>query len=104
MTDSDREIRFDPEAKPGGVSNLLTIQSAVTGADIDKLVDGYAGRGYGDLKKETAEAVVEFVTPIKHGSTSCSTIRPSWRACWPGGVLLGRVRCLDRRCGGYMTG
>ncbi len=65
VTDSDREIRFDPEAKPG-VSNLLTIQSAVTGADVDKLVEGYAGRGYGDLKKDTAEAVVEFVTPIKN--------------------------------------
>jgi tryptophanyl-tRNA synthetase len=64
VTDSEREIRFDQEAKPG-VSNLLTIQSAVTGAGIDKLVEGYAGRGYGDLKKETAEAVVEFVTPIK---------------------------------------
>lgn len=64
VTDSEREIRFDVELKPG-VSNLLTIQSAVTGVDVDKLVDGYAGRGYGDLKKETAEAVVEFVTPIK---------------------------------------
>ncbi len=64
VTDSEREIRFDPEAKPG-VSNLLTIQSAVTGAGVDKLVEGYAGRGYGDLKKDTAEAVVEFVTPIK---------------------------------------
>ncbi len=64
VTDSEREIRFDPEAKPG-VSNLLTIQSAVTGADIGKLVRGYAGRGYGDLKSDTAEAVVEFVTPVK---------------------------------------
>ena len=64
VTDSEREIRFDPDAKPG-VSNLLTIQSAVTGTDVDKLVEGYAGRGYGDLKKDTAEAVVEFVTPIK---------------------------------------
>ncbi|MEO6794799.1 MAG: tryptophan--tRNA ligase, partial [Mycobacterium sp.] len=43
----------------------LTIQAAVTGTDVNTLVDGYAGRGYGDLKKETAEAVVEFVTPIK---------------------------------------
>jgi len=64
VTDSEREIRYDPEAKPG-VSNLLTIQSAVTGSDIDKLVEGYAGRGYGDLKKDTAEAVVEFVAPMK---------------------------------------
>jgi tryptophanyl-tRNA synthetase len=65
VTDNDAEVRFDPETKPG-VSNLLTIQSAVTGTDIDKLVEGYAGRGYGDLKTETADAVVEFVTPIKN--------------------------------------
>ena len=64
VTDSEREIRYDPDAKPG-VSNLLTIQSAVTGTDVDKLVEGYAGRGYGDLKADTADAVVEFVTPIK---------------------------------------
>jgi tryptophanyl-tRNA synthetase len=37
----------------------------VTGTDVDKLVEGYAGRGYGDLKADTADAVVEFVTPIK---------------------------------------
>ncbi|RAU90080.1 tryptophan--tRNA ligase [Mycolicibacter senuensis] len=64
VTDSEREIRYDPQAKPG-VSNLLTIQSAITGDSVEKLVEGYAGRGYGDLKKETAEAVADFVTPIK---------------------------------------
>jgi tryptophanyl-tRNA synthetase len=64
VTDSEREIRYDPDAKPG-VSNLLSIQAAVTGAGVDALVGGYAGRGYGDLKKDTAEAVVEFVGPIK---------------------------------------
>ena len=64
VTDSEREIRYDVTAKPG-VSNLLSIQSAVTGVGIDALVDGYTGRGYGDLKKDTAEAVVEFVSPIK---------------------------------------
>src|ERR1700758_2859776 len=64
VTDSEREIRFDADAKPG-VSNLLSIQSAVSGVGIDKLVEGYAGRGYGDLKNDTAEAVVEFVGPIK---------------------------------------
>lgn len=64
VTDSEREVRYDPAAKPG-VSNLLTIQSAVTGTDVEKLVDGYVGRGYGDLKSDTADAVVEFVGPIK---------------------------------------
>ena len=64
VTDSEREIRYDPVAKPG-VSNLLTVQSAVSGVDVDTLVEGYAGRGYGDLKTDTADAVVEFVTPIQ---------------------------------------
>ena len=64
VTDSDREIRFDPETKPG-VSNLLSIQAAVTGRAVEDLVAGYAGRGYGDLKSETAEAVGDYVTPIR---------------------------------------
>src|SRR6201987_1246449 len=55
VTHSKREIRYDPDAK-AGVSNLLTIQSAVNGVEIDALVRQYAGRGYGDLKKDTAEA------------------------------------------------
>jgi tryptophanyl-tRNA synthetase len=64
VTDSEREVRYDQDDKPG-VSNLLTIQSAVTGTDVGKLVESYAGRGYGDLKADTADAVVEFVRPIK---------------------------------------
>jgi len=46
VTDSEREIRYDVEAKPG-VSNLLSIQSAVTGVDIGRPGDRYDGRGYG---------------------------------------------------------
>jgi tryptophanyl-tRNA synthetase len=64
VTDSDAEIRFDVEAKPG-VSNLLTIYSALTGTTVGDLEDQYAGKGYGDLKKDLAEAVVEFVTPFR---------------------------------------
>ncbi|MBK9738063.1 MAG: tryptophan--tRNA ligase [Actinobacteria bacterium] len=64
VTDSERDIVFDPERKPG-VSNLLTIQQAFTGAQMDDLVSGYAGRGYGDLKADTAEIVVEAVRPIR---------------------------------------
>ncbi|GFG72987.1 tryptophan--tRNA ligase [Mycobacterium botniense] len=64
VTDSEKDIRYDPDSKPG-VSNLLCIQSAVTGVEIDTLVQRYAGHGYGDLKKDTAEAVAEFVAPIK---------------------------------------
>ena len=64
VTDSDTEIRFDPEHKPG-VSNLLTIIHAFTGASIDDLVASFAGRMYGDLKKEAAAAVVAYAEPFQ---------------------------------------
>ncbi|MCF0094723.1 tryptophan--tRNA ligase [Micromonospora sp. NPDC049114] len=64
VTDTGREIVFDAETKPG-VSNLLTIYSALSGRGIDELVAAFAGRGYGDLKKELAEVVAEFVRPIQ---------------------------------------
>ena len=64
VTDTGREIIFDPEAKPG-VSNLLTIYSALTGRSIDDLVGAYAGKGYGDLKKDLAEVLTGWVRPIQ---------------------------------------
>jgi len=64
VTDSDTVVRFDPEEKPG-VSNLLTIYSALTGRSVESLEEDYAGRGYGDLKKELAEVAVDFVTPFR---------------------------------------
>lgn len=64
VTDTGREIVFDTATKPG-VSNLLTIHSALSGRSIDDLVAAYAGRGYGDLKKDLGEVVREFVTPIQ---------------------------------------
>jgi tryptophanyl-tRNA synthetase len=64
VTDNEREIRFDVEAKPG-VSNLLVIYSALTGRPIDAVVADYAGKGYGDMKKDLAEIVVDFVTPLR---------------------------------------
>jgi tryptophanyl-tRNA synthetase len=64
VTDTGREIYFDPEQKPG-ISNLLTIYATLSGRSIDELVEAYAGKGYGDLKKDLAEVVREFVTPIQ---------------------------------------
>ncbi|MDQ3628226.1 MAG: tryptophan--tRNA ligase [Actinomycetota bacterium] len=64
VTDSGREVRFDAAEKPG-VSNLLMIYSAFTGDSVADLEERYAGRGYGDLKKELAEVVVDFVTPFR---------------------------------------
>ncbi|MBO0868257.1 MAG: tryptophan--tRNA ligase [Micromonosporaceae bacterium] len=64
VTDAGREILFDPEAKPG-ISNLLTIYSTLTGRPVEELVGAYAGKGYGDLKKDLAEVVADFVRPIQ---------------------------------------
>ncbi len=64
VTDSGSEVTFDVEGKPG-VSNLLTIYSALTGRAISSIEEAYEGRGYGDLKKDLAEVVVDFVTPFR---------------------------------------
>lgn len=64
VTDNEGVIRFDPEEKPG-VSNLLVIQSALTGTPIDDLVSGYEGQGYGALKTDTADALEAFTTPLR---------------------------------------
>jgi tryptophanyl-tRNA synthetase len=65
VTDSGSEIRFDEANKPG-ISNLLTIYSALTGRSIPDLEKEYDGRGYGDFKKDLADVVVEFVTPFRN--------------------------------------
>jgi tryptophanyl-tRNA synthetase len=64
VTDSDSVVAFDPVNK-AGVSNLLTIMSAYTGTAIPELVKSFEGRMYGDLKKETAAAVLSFVEPLQ---------------------------------------
>ncbi|MFE3202720.1 tryptophan--tRNA ligase [Embleya sp. NPDC055664] len=64
VTDTGTEVRFDETEKPG-VSNLLTIHSALSGTSIPMLEERFAGRGYGDLKKEVAEVLVDFVTPFQ---------------------------------------
>jgi tryptophanyl-tRNA synthetase len=62
VTDSDSEVRFDREAKPG-VSNLLEILAAATGSTPDELAGNYSQ--YGPLKADTGEAVVELLRPIQ---------------------------------------
>lgn len=64
VTDNDGVVAYDPETKPG-VSNLLVIQSSLTGRGVDELVRGYEGQGYGQLKGDTADALAEFVTPLR---------------------------------------
>ena len=64
VTDTGSDIRYDRDEKPG-ISNLLTIQSALSGVGIDDLVAKYDGKGYGELKVDTADILAEFVAPIR---------------------------------------
>lgn len=64
VTDDFGVVAFDRVKQPG-VSNLLAIQSALTGKTIDALVEAYSGKGYGHLKVDTAEALEAFTTPLK---------------------------------------
>lgn len=63
VTDTETEVRYDPQAKPG-VSNLLAILGAVTDRDPVTVSGDFVGQGYGALKNAVADAVVSFVEPF----------------------------------------
>lgn len=63
VTDSENEVRFDFDTKPG-VSNLLSILGAATGRDPETLADEY--QQYGPLKSDTAEAIINLLEPVQH--------------------------------------
>ncbi len=64
VTDSDTEVRFDPEHKPG-VSNLLTVYCAFTGKGTEEAEREFAGRGYGDFKLAVGETVADALAPVQ---------------------------------------
>ena len=66
VTDSDTErcVRYDPEQKPG-VSNLMSVYSAITGADYEAIEREFEGRGYGAFKPAVGDAVIECLRPIR---------------------------------------
>ena len=63
VTDSENEVRFDFDTKPG-VSNLLSILGAATGRNPETLADEY--HQYGPLKNDTAEAIINVLEPVQH--------------------------------------
>lgn len=79
QTDSDNSIRYDKDNKPG-VSNLLSIHSAISGRSFAQLEQDYAGQGYGTLKKDVADLVVGELKPVRErynelvGSPELATI------------------------------
>lgn len=64
VTDLGNEIRYDIEEKPG-ISNLMSIYAATTGASFEQIVADYDGQGYGRFKQAVADALVEHLRPIQ---------------------------------------
>lgn len=64
VTDSEREIRYDEENKPG-VSNLISIYSSTTGKNIEEIEKQFAGLSYGDLKEAVGLSVADVLKPVQ---------------------------------------
>jgi tryptophanyl-tRNA synthetase len=65
VTDSGREIAFSDDPAKAGVTNLLTIYQALSGHSRQTIEAHFAGKGYGDLKREVAEVVIDTLRPIQ---------------------------------------
>ena len=68
VTDNGKEIKFDEKLKPG-ISNLLTIHSALSGKSISDLESEFSGKGYGEFKEAVAEVVIAKLEPIRARTT-----------------------------------
>ena len=64
VTDSENKVRFDTENKPG-ISNLMSIYSAISGKNNNEIEDEFEGKGYGEFKTKVAECVIEELKPIQ---------------------------------------
>ena len=100
VTDSETEIRFDPENKPG-VSNLLTIIHAFTGAEIEDLVRSFEGRMYGDLKKEAAAAVLAYAEPFQAKVNALLEDRAELERLMAEGAAKARIRANETVTAAY---
>ena len=72
VTDCDNTVLFDPENKPG-VSNLMSIMSALTGMSMEEISDEYNGKGYGKFKDAVADSVIATLEPIQQRYEQIST-------------------------------
>lgn len=90
VTDTGREIRFDEKEKPG-ISNLITIHSAVSGRSIPEIEQEFEGKGYGDFKTAVAEVVVECLRPIRQRALDLLDDEPGLLTILRGGASKARI-------------
>ena len=65
VTDSRREISFSSNPERAGVNNLLTIYQAINGDSRESIEAHFAGKGYGDLKRDVADCVLGALEPLQ---------------------------------------
>jgi tryptophanyl-tRNA synthetase len=90
VTDSGRDVRHDPEGKPG-ISNLIEIMSVATGESFDAIEARYDGRGYGPFKADVAEAVVALLDPIRRRYEAIRADEPELRRLLAQGAEKARA-------------
>jgi tryptophanyl-tRNA synthetase len=93
VTDSGRDIVARPE-KPA-ISNLLELYSIVSGKAVGELEQAYAGRGYGDLKADLAEALVAYLAPIQERYQQLRTDEATLTAVLAAGADKARALARD---------
>lgn len=89
VTDTGREVRFDEKEKPG-ISNLLTIHSAISGRSIPEIEQEFEGKGYGDFKTAVGEVVVECLRPIRQRALDLLDNEPGLLAILHSGASKAR--------------
>ena len=94
VTDSEREIRHDPEHKPA-VSNLLEILALASSQSLAELQEHYVGLGYGRLKQDLAEAVVALLEPLQARQRELSAAPDHLRAVLGQGAELAHALAED---------
>lgn len=90
VTDTGREVRFDEREKPG-ISNLLTIHSALSGKSIVEIENEFVGKGYGDFKSAVAEVVSSYFEPVRKKTEELMSDEASLRAI----LELGSSKARD---------
>jgi len=70
VTDSGREIIYDPDEKPA-LANLMTIYSLCTGKSFQEIEEIYQGKGYAEFKKDLADVVIEMIAPVQRKYQEC---------------------------------
>ena len=90
VTDSEKEVRYDESRS--GVANLMTIYSVITGKSYGDIEQDYVGKGYGHLKNDLAEIIIEFLKPIQKQYKEISENREYIKNILFDGAEIARAR------------